>query len=395
MVEEKSQRSERSPLNKFVELIRKIPDKKISRRRFFQIVGLGFGAVAVEQADQILTGGTFREVFIRCLLDSEYRAKVVQKIKDGDLLEEFQQQVADRTQEAEPVLLGDEVEVFEDWMQLFKRYQAYRLDSQQHWEKLILWAEIPSIFPMIAQLESDSQSRLRLYRDSKNTIPFGSIVLPGLQLDSYGRSNVWIPTTYTIVRSANGDILEFTDGASDDARHPRDGAINIGQEGEVHLLNADEVRQANTQEAQAHITIPFMIEINLNEDAIQVAKSVSEQLNNLNKSSSSFHSELSESLRYETFYLSIDGQVYLLAIYKNGESRSWEYTQRLSISQAVDLAIQYAQKLGGKEIKLVPTDPDHNDGVYYADGSEDWTERSATHKGGEELLRQAFYLTIT
>jgi hypothetical protein len=110
-----------------ISTIREVNRRLMSRRSFLKLLFLAGSAAMLGAADQLLTGGTFREVFIRCLLDEEYRRKVLQKIQQGELWSEYQQQKSDRTQESEVVMLGEEVLVNEEWLGLLAEDQVFSL----------------------------------------------------------------------------------------------------------------------------------------------------------------------------------------------------------------------------------------------------------------------------
>lgn len=377
---------ENNALLKIVNHLSKLEKTKPSRRDFLRLAMFGTAAAS---ADQVLFGGTIREVFFRVLVDPSYRQAVLNKISQGELFTEFEQQVADRTIPAEVTVLGNEVQHREDWMNKFKELHLYELQGEQHQQKVIFIGEVAQVKPIIAN--PHTEGGIELYAEATEVLSEGSIVLPGQPLTSEASSNAYLPATYSWVRSAEG-VLEFTDSLTGQ-RTPRDGTLRVDTEGGISIRTGD-TSYEGLENCQALITLPFTIEIDLTSDAETLAKNVQEQLDRINNNESVRGSErITESLRYETFYAQLDNKVILLGISKTPNSKEWTFTERLSISQAIDILVQYALQTNVKKLIIVPTDPDINDGVFQVNGA-NWTEQSITHKGSDRLMRQAFYLTL-
>lgn len=394
MNENTSQRTDETIDSKTDEQIQLLIDRlgknTISRRTFLKATLLFGGLATGFYFDEKFTQGMFKDFLKNFLTNEKYRDKVITKIKQGGLVEEFKQMLNDATYE-EQLLTLSETNLTNDILASYSiEHQIFNTENNK-----VILMNVKQV--EIKTLTSEEQGGVVLYQRGKMT---EGIYLPGFQIGSDVLSNAYMPHTATAVEG----YLEVNTKINDYG-----GAVVVNSQGELKVMNMEELRAKycvsnssnftcgqDLEPAKLIYSAPFCISIDLGEQdqdlllQVQFAQIDNDDFLTLATKN------LSSSPRYETFYVCMDDEAFLFSIYATSDDDVWDKNNRLTMKQAAALMIEMAIKKGKKKIRIIPTDPDINDAVHHVPSS-GVIEHSGlfSQEEAKTFFTKPFYLVIS
>jgi hypothetical protein len=149
---------------------------------------------------------------------------------------------------------------------------------------------------------------------------------------------------------------------------------------------------------EAIMTVAFAIEMDFALPGEQLIASLDAQVKQIKDNKSVLSTDdLAASRRYGAFYISIDNRMYVLGALNTLETPAWPEQQtpdRISLSQAVDLAFQLGKKNKARKVTVITADPDVNEGMYQVSDDPSWLRKNLPGKRDFSLQSQMYYLTI-
>lgn len=367
------------------ELEAQLKTNGITRRTFLKLF---VPTITVAVLDTMALGGLLRENIWRFLTSQEFRDKFFQKLRDGEILNELNQNLTDRINPASQVENIEKLDM--------------RLDES-----------LESYFPnySILEISNNDETGLGVIIDVTETqidlvhthIGIGGIldiqetftgqdtvILPHTILSS--TSSGWKPALYAYIGGSEYlDIL-------DPDRYIRGGAICLDGN-RLKIYNASELEillhENNTQNIDGVIGMPFGITSRVSDPFPN--DYISDISRNISVVAAT---NIADSPRYGACYMRFRTEsggervmFFNILQSESSEHKEWGYTNRLSIRNLAEIAHLFAMQNGYSEWTIMPTDPDINDSMMLIERGE-FPETGLFHEDRRTLLRMPFYLGV-
>ncbi|OGG17080.1 hypothetical protein A3D77_05680 [Candidatus Gottesmanbacteria bacterium RIFCSPHIGHO2_02_FULL_39_11] len=195
-------KSDRS-IDAFLEKIGRV---KLSRRQV--VIGLGVPSAALV-ADQVLTKGKFLYYGIQFLTNPEFRDKLLESIRTGEITEDLEQLGHTLQSEAPPNFkLGEKIESNEEWLDdSFTSQEIRVIHNTKTGETLsILVADVGRVEVIQAVLDEigSGLNAVNFSRTAEARGPFATLPTNQQSLDS--RVNSYVPRLYSAYQTTDGVV---------------------------------------------------------------------------------------------------------------------------------------------------------------------------------------------